>query len=390
MAIERIVHRRSPFKRFPWRGGNEFRVLVNAHAFVPVMLDAINEAKNYILFEMYLMESSPVATSVIDALLDAAQRGIIVYIILDDFGTRGLNQRDRTRLKHNNIQITYYNPLRWSNLRRYFFRDHRKLLLVDGKIALTGSAGVTIENDPVNKPQDIWRDTMVEIKGPVLNDWKTLFEGVWNNASPGHLRLPDCTGVEEHYKMHGRVIYSRPMRTNTINRSVLRHGLLAQKTIWFVTAYFNPPWKIRRMLRKKAKQNLDVRILLPGDISDHPSVWHFGRRHYSRLLQAGVRIFEYQPQFLHTKVVLCDDWCSLGSSNFDRWELPRNLEANQEVADPDFAEMVQAMLEQDFANSQELHYSSWEKRSWTFRIKEWFWSQVGRFFDSARRGKNFD
>lgn len=390
MAVEHIVHRRSPFKRFPWRGENRFRLLANADQFVPVMIDTINEAKNYILFEMYLMESSPVASSLIDALLSAAERGIIIYMILDDFGTLGLNIRDRNRLRHSNIHLAYYNPLRWSNLRRYFFRDHRKLILVDGKVALTGSAGVTAENDPANNPGDNWRDTMIEIKGPVLNDWTRLFEGVWNYSTPGHLRLPHCDTSEEHHQMHGRVIFSRPMRTNTINRSVLRHGLLARETIWFVTAYFNPPWKIRRMLRKKARQNVDVRVLLPGEISDHPSVWHFGHRHYSRLLQAGVRIFEYQPQFLHTKVVLCDDWCSIGSSNFDRWELPRNLEANQEVADPEFANEVRAMLEEDFAASHEITYDNWTKRPWSHRVSEWFWSQVGRFFDTTRRHTDFD
>jgi len=390
MVVERIVDRHPPFKRFSWRGENEFRLLINADQFVPVMLDIINNAKNYILFEMYLMESSPVATRVIDALVNAAQRGIIIYIILDDFGTRGLNQKDRARLKHNNIHIAFYNPLRWPNFRRYFFRDHRKLLLADGKIAVTGSAGVTADNDPANAPEDNWRDTMVEIRGPILNDWKVLFEGVWNNTTPGHLRLPDCAGPEKHFQMYGRVIYSRPMRTNTINRSVLRHGLLARNTIWFVTAYFNPPGKIRRLLRRKAKNNVDVRILLPGIISDHSSVWHFGHRHYSRLLKAGVRIFEYQPQFLHTKVVLCDDWCSIGSSNFDRWELPRNLEANQEVADADFAMQVRAMLEQDFAASHEIDYSNWTKRAWIVRLKEWFWSQVGRFFESTRHDRDFD
>jgi phosphatidylserine/phosphatidylglycerophosphate/cardiolipin synthase-like enzyme len=349
------------------------------------MLDAIAQAREYVLFEMYLMESSSITTRFIETILEAANRGVVFYIILDDFGTRGLKQKDRNRLKHKNINLAFYNPLNLPNLKRYFFRDHRKLLLTDGTIAFTGSAGITVDNDPDRNPEDIWRDTMLEIKGPVVNDWKILFEGVWNRTTPEHLRLPITACKEDSSLMHGRVIQSRPMRTNTINRSVLRHGLLAKHTIWFVTAYFNPPGKIRRMLCKKARQKVDVRILLPGNISDHPSVWHYGHRHYARLLQAGVRIFEYQPQFMHTKAVMCDDWCSIGSSNFDRWELPRNLEANQEVADPAFVIQVKTMLATDFKASQEIQFVNWTKRSWALRIKEWIWSQIGRFFDTQKR-----
>ena len=222
---------------------------------------------------------------------------------------------------------------------------------------------------------------MVQIKGPVVNDWLRLFEGLWNRSNSDHLRYPNCPSNEQPEKMHGRVIASRPMHASIINRSVVRHGLMAEKTIWIATAYFNPPWSIRRMLRKKARENVDVRVLLPGPKSDHPSVWHLGHRHYSRLLRAGVRIYEYQPQFMHGKIVVCDDWSSIGSSNFDRWELPRNQEANQEIADSTFANQAKEMLEKDFASSHEIHYESWTKRPWNQKIREWLWSQVGRFFE---------
>lgn len=381
MNVERIIEYKTPFKRFPWRGDNSFRLLANADQFIPVMLNLIDQAEKFVFFEMYLIDSCRVTTAFIDTVLQSADRGVVFYILLDDFGTRGLSQHDRKRLRHENINVTFYNTLRLSRLRRYFFRDHRKLLLVDGEIALTGSAGLTKENDPLNPPENNWRDTMVEIKGPVVNDWMRLFEGLWNRSTPDHIRFPHCPTNEQEDKMHGRVIASRPMHANIINRSVLRHGLLAEETIWFVTAYFHPPWAIRRMLRRKARENVDVRILLPGPKSDHPSVWYFGHRHYSRLLHAGVRIFEYQPQFMHSKVVVCDEWCSIGSSNFDRWELPRNQEANQEIADSDFVAQVKEMLEKDFASSVEIHHESWTRRPWNRKLKEWFWSQVGRFFD---------
>ena len=381
MDVKQIIERSRPYTRFHWRSGNSFQLLIDAKQFIPAMLRIIEQANEYIFFEMYLFESSDVTTRVIDAIVDASKRGVKLYILLDDFGVRALNQVDRDRLKNVGIEVIYYNPLRWPHLKRYFYRDHRKLLLADGKIAMTGSAGIIIDNDPENKIQNNWRETMIEIKGPIVMDWKTLFEGVWNRSSPGHLRLPPCTNLDEPSNMHGRVIYSRPMRSGTITRSVIRHGLLAHETIWLATAYFVPSWKLRRMLIKKAKQNIDVRVLLPGPIADHPSVWHFGHRHYSRLLHAGVRIFEYQPRFMHSKVVLCDSWCSIGSSNLDRWNLPRNLEANQEVVDPLFASQVKGMLENDFKHSEEIHYLNWKNRPLTIRFKEWFWSFVAKFFE---------
>ena len=381
MDVKDIIKRAGPKTRFPWRGGNSFQLLINAEQIIPAMLRIIEQAREYILFEMYLFESSETTSEIIDALTQAASNGVKLYVLLDDFGVRALLQKDRERLNQNNIEVIYYNPLRWTDIKKYFFRDHRKLLLADGDIAVTGSAGITKDNNPENNWQDNWRETMVEIKGPIITDWVTQFEGTWNRSGPGHLRLNTRSCGPNPENMHGRVIYSRPMRPNIITRSVVRHGLLAKQTIWLATAYFVPTWKLRRMLRRKARQKLDVRILLPGPIADHPSVWHFGRRHYAGLLHAGVRIFEFQPQFMHAKVALCDEWCSIGSSNFDRWKLPRNLEANQEVVDPLFADQVREMFERDFLLSEEIFYKDWKKRPLKVRIKEWFWSKVAIFFE---------
>ena len=381
VETKKVTQRRIPVRRFPWRKENSFQLLIDAEEFMPAMLRVINEAQNYILLEMYLIESSNVTTEYISALLIAADRGVQLYLLLDDFGVRGLNKSDRDRLQHKNIQIVYYNPLRWFRIKRYLNRDHRKLLLADNKIAITGSAGIISSNDPSNNNADCWRETMVEIKGQVVSDWKILFEGLWNRSCPKHLRLLCEHHLEDSYSMQGRVIFSRPMRPNTINRNAIRRGLLAQKTLWIATAYFNPPRKLLRMLRKKARHGVDVRLLLPGPITDHPSVRFYGHRFYTRLLRAGVRIFEYQPRFMHSKLMLSDDWCSIGSCNFDRWNIPRNLEANQEIADSYFAAEVKTAFEHDFEQCIEIKYSDWVGRPTLQRLKEWFWSQVTKWFD---------
>ena len=155
-----------------------------------------------------------------------------------------------------------------------------------------------------------------------------------------------------------------------------RHITHARHRVWFATAYFVPRWRIRRALKRAAKSGIDVRLLLPGPITDHPAVRYISHRLYGRLMKNGVRIFEYQPRFFHAKSVLCDDWVAIGSSNFDRWNLRWNLEANQEIIDEVVARQAKEMFEQDFSNSVEYSYEQWYRRSWFKRLLQWFWKQV--------------
>jgi cardiolipin synthase len=152
--------------------------------------------------------------------------------------------------------------------------------------------------------------------------------------------------------------------------------------VWIATAYFVPPRKLRRALKHAAHRGIDVRLLVPGSRTDHPSIRYVGHRLYERLLRERVRILEYQPRFLHAKVVLVDDWVSLGSSNLDRWNLMWNLEANQEVADPGFAQSVAAMLEADFAEAEEIGGDAWSRRGWRARLLE----GIGGIIDRWLRG----
>ena len=155
--------------------------------------------------------------------------------------------------------------------------------------------------------------------------------------------------------------------------------------MWFATAYFVPRWRIRRALKRAAKSGIDVRLLLPGPITDHPAVRYISHRLYGQLMKNGVRIFEYQPRFFHAKSVLCDDWVAIGSSNFDRWNLRWNLEANQEINDEVLARQVKEMFEQDFSNSLEFSYEQWRQRKWFKRLQQWLWKQVEIFSQKIGR-----
>ena len=356
--------------RFPWRPNNSFELLIDGSAFFPRMLAAIAAAHEYILLEMYLFESGQLANRFIEALAGAAGSGVRVLLLLDDFGARRLGRRDRQRLLDAGVELAFYNPLRYGEIRRNLFRDHRKLLLIDGTVGFIGGAGVTDAFDALEDPVHAWRETMVEVGGPVLADWQALFAEVWDRLHPQPLDLLMRTPTPVPDGQLGRVSYSGGLKAQEVKRAAIKWVRGAEHRVWIATAYFIPSWKIRRALRRAARQGADVRLLLPGPYTDHPGVRQAGRRFYSRLLRNGVRIFEYQPRFLHQKVLLCDRHVSIGSTNLDRWNLRWNLEANQDIDDEEFAERVQAMLEEDLEHSHEILYQQWRYRPWHRRLLE--------------------
>lgn len=371
------IHNRKNRYRLPWREGNRFDVLVDGGSFYPPMLEAIAAAQRYVLLEMYLAESGNVADRFVDAFCAAAERGVEIYIVLDDLGTRGLARAERERLERAGCHIVIYNPLRLGKWLHNLARDHRKLLLVDGAVGFVGGTGITDHFDPQVSGDRRWRETMMRIRGPVLADWQALFEETWARCG-GKGEIPPCAPRFHQAGKRGCVISSHGLAEQDITRMLLNYVYSAQQRVWLSTAYFAPTRRIRRALRHAARRGIDVRLLLASPYTDHPPVRHAGRRFYGRLLHQGVRIFEFPGRVLHAKAVLCDDWSSIGSANFDHWTSRWNLEANQAVLDRDFAEEVAAMFQRDFDISTEVTHAHWLNRSWRSRTLEWWWGTIDR------------
>ncbi len=369
--------------RFAWQEGNRFTLLIDGTQFFPAMLASIRGATRFIAMEMYLFESGSIATRIIDALSAAAQRGVVVHVLLDHYGSLALHDADRARLRGSGAQLHFYNPLAMASWRRSLYRDHRKILIADGEVAFVGGAGITDEFVAVNARPG-WRETMVEVRGPVVRDWCALFAEAWQHCS-GKVFNVDYTLVLDAGTQQGRVVSNQARGPWEIHRSILNRMRSARRQAWLATAYFVPSWKLRRALRFAGRAGTDVRLLLPGPLSDHPGVSHAGRRHYGGLLRHGVRIYEYQPRFMHQKVLLCDGWASIGSSNVDRWGQRWNLEANQEIDDAGFALEVAAMLQADFAQAQEITYTNWRQRSWSRRFLEKFWGRIDTLLQRLER-----
>ena len=384
-----MTNRLSRWQQFPWREKNQFQLLTDGSEIFPAMLAAINSAQSQILLEMYLIESGKIADSFITALAEASKREVKVYLLLDDYGARDFVQKDRNRLDEAGIHTVYYNPIGFWNpvlvwgWRRTLLRDHRKLLVVDDQVAFLGGMGITDNFDNTLTPENYWHDVAVKAKGPVVYDWLTVFQSNWDTwTKKQNLAVVDSyshkTAVSNNKSpgQAGRVAAGRYFGRSEIQRAFVKRVLGAEHHVWMMTAYFVPMSRLLRAFRLAARRGVDVRLLVPGPETDHPSIRYAGRRHFYQLLRVGVRIFEYQPRFLHAKVLLCDSWVSLGSSNVDRWNLRWNLEGNQEVEDSVFAHDVRELFETDLKDSTECVLQDWPSRSWIGRWREWFWGRI--------------
>ena len=365
---------------WPWRAGNDFRLLDGGAVFFARMLAAIDAARMYVLLEMYLVSSGRVAGQFIEALTRARARGVRCCVVFDAFGGLGLAAGDHRWLEESGVELRIFNPLRLRNRLRNFRRDHRKLLAVDGEVAFVGGAGLT---DEFAGP-DAWRELMIEIRGPVVADWQRAFAGTWRRLGP-ELALSDPPVVPFAGGALGRIVLSEARQHSVLASGVVARIDAARARAWIVSAYFVPSRRFRTALRRAARRGVDVRLLVPSARTDHPWVRQAARRFYGKMLRGGVRIFEYQPRVLHAKMIVCDDWVSIGSSNFDRWSFKWNLEANQEVADARVADAAAALVGADLALSTALSRRHWPQRAWLDRLRERIAGVLDRWLEGWRR-----
>ncbi|NWB94696.1 phosphatidylserine/phosphatidylglycerophosphate/cardiolipin synthase family protein [Pseudomonas gingeri] len=375
---------------FPWRADNVFELLIDGPSFFPRMFEAIAQAERQVELELYLVEAGACAEAMVRALAEAAERGVRVRCLFDDYGSLAFTLGLRRRLIEAGVELRFYNRLSWRRWVRNLYRDHRKLLLVDQSVAVVGGTGVTDEFWTPDENRFEWHEVMVRISGPLVLDWQLLFDrqwlanqqrAAWRPLAPfGLPRLPKVPPAGEGL---GRVAYADARQHRDILRSLVRGLNSGKQRIWLATPYFLPTWKVRRSLRRAASRGIDVRLLLTGPRTDHPSVRYAGHRYYPRLLKAGVQIFEYQPCFLHLKMVLIDDWVSIGSCNFDHWNLRFNLEANLEALDPSLTRAVESSFLNDFALSQSVSLQDWKARPLWQRAKQRLWGWVDRLVVNA-------
>ncbi|WP_163835245.1 phospholipase D-like domain-containing protein [Spartinivicinus ruber] len=369
-------------KYYPWRTANYIELLVDGNEFFPHIFSSILKAKEYVIIEMYLMTSGLLFEALYDVLTEVTDRKVKVFCLIDDFGSLGLTAKDRQRLLKLGVQLTLYNPLslKKQRLTDNFNRNHRKLILVDGELAYIGGLGITdVFYNPITR-KATWHEVMLAVSGQVVADWLTLFKQTWVRCSelPIELSQPTVNINEVAPHFMARLSFGSYFIDADIVRSLVKQIKKAQHRVWLATPYFLPSNKVRRVLRRAARKGVDVRLLLSGKYTDNRWVRYAGQRYYYRQLRDGVKIYEYQSRCLHAKMVLADDWVSIGSCNFDHWNLRWNLDANQEVKSGAFAEGVKLLFEHDFNICKQYTFANWLDRPWHKRFREWLFSVLGR------------
>lgn len=356
---------------YPCRYNNTFQLLIDGADYFSAMLEAIKSAKFSILFESYLFESGGTSNDFIKELCTAKKSGVEVSILLDEYGTKDLTDSDKGKLTTAGIELLLYNPTSFFHFGRSLKRDHRKLLIIDNRIAFIGGAGITDKFNP-DITNNYWHDIMLKVEGDIVFDLVHSFYKIWGNKKntleKKNYQKPINPSEE---KNKSRVLIAAGAEKNEIIRAIIKHIRTSKKNVWLTSPYFISSWKIRRALRYAAKRGVDVRLIFPGPCSDHQWITYGIQRYYPRLLRSNIKIYEFQPRFSHAKVILCDDWYTLGSSNFDRWNQFLNLDLNIEIYDPQSHKQIIKLFESDFSDSTLITLNHWNTRSRIQHTKEW-------------------
>jgi cardiolipin synthase len=347
--------------------GNKVDVFTNGPAFYPAMIDAIRAAQHSVCLECYIFNPGRVADAIAEAMIDRARHGVTVSLVADSIGSFPFwYSRVRRRLKKAGCRVHNYQGVRWYSLARLNNRTHRELLIVDGRVAFAGGAGVAdwwMYGKRRNKPH--WRDTMVRVEGPVVNAIQGVFAENWleccSEILDGERFYP---ALEPTGQVTAATIKSSPSDRFTLARVTFQSLIeAAEKDIRISTPYFLPDTSLRRALARTARRGVEIKIILPGRGTDQKWVRLASRRNYGHLLKAGVRIFEYQPAMMHAKILLVDEsWALVGTTNMDNRSFEHNDEVNLAMRDGD----IMARLGQDFAAdvavSEEITLTRWRSR----------------------------
>jgi cardiolipin synthase A/B len=345
--------------------GNRVDIFTNGAEFYPAMLEAIRSAQSSINMELYIFQPGKIANQFIAALSERARQGVNVTIVVDAIGSFSLWGRPVERLRKAGCRIESYQRLQWYSLARLNNRTHRELLIVDGRIGFVGGPGIADWWMFKGKYKRPWRDTMARIEGPVVAAMQGVAAENWleccGEILTGPEYFPDLQPLGE---MTAFVVRSSPADRATTSRvafQLLMEG--ADRELRISTPYFLPDRALRRALIEIAKRGVRVTIIVPGRATDQRWVRLASRRMWGRLLEAGVRIFQYRDTMMHAKVMIVDGmWSVLGTTNLDNRSFEHNDEVNVAMLDPGVAARLVVDYERDLTDSDEMTLERWRRR----------------------------
>ena len=356
--------------------GNNVETLLNGDRIFAAMLDAIRGAETSINFETYVYWSGEIAETFAEALAERARAGIEVRVLLDWFGSKPMEADLLARMEDAGVQVTRFRPIHWYTIDRINNRTHRKLLVVDGRTGFTGGVGVADEWLGDARHPGEFRETHYRVTGPAVAALQGAFVSNWVEDS-GEILRGDAffPALQPTGAMTAQLALSSTGSRNDIHMMLMTALAGAESHIRIATPYFIPDDVAIRQLVDARARGVEVDILLPGPEINKPAVRRASRALWGPLLQAGVRIHEYQPTFLHAKLLIVDEaLASVGSTNFDERSFRLNDEANLNVFDAAFAREQIAVFEADLARSRAVTLAEWQARPWTTRAGDWMLS----------------
>lgn len=355
---------------------NRIESLVNGDEIFPAMLAAIEAAEQTINFETYVYWSGDIAREFARALIAQAQAGVEVRVLLDWFGSTPMDLSLIDDMEAAGIRVVRFRPVRWYTLNRINNRTHRKLLVVDGRTGFTGGVGIGDEWLGDARHPGEWRETHYRVTGPIVAAMQGAFVSNWVEDTGELLQGPRFfPELEPTGETMAQMVLSSTGSRNYMHMMLMAAIAGAEQHIRISTPYLVPDDVAMAQLLQARARGVAIDIIVPGDHTDKDLVRHASRHFWGPLLQAGVRIHEFQPTFMHAKLVIIDEaFASIGSTNFDERSFRLNDEANLNVFDPDFAREQITLFDQDLARSREVTLDMWQNRPLWERMKDWTWS----------------
>ncbi len=368
----------------PLLTGNKVTLLIDGPATYAEMFRAIQGATDHINFETYIFEADEVGRRFSDLLLQKQAEGVQVNLVYDSVGCSSTPPDFFQRLREGGIQALEFNPINPLALdreRRLTHRDHRKILVVDGRIAFTGGVNISgVYSKTLSgrygdeKTPESWRDTHVRIEGPAVAEFQRLFLDTWarqKGSEPSERNY--FPPLNQEGKDLVQVIGNTPGQPNRITYMMYLSAItFSESYVHLTNPYFVPDRQMVKALTDAVKRGVDVKLVLPGS-SDEGLVFYAGHSFYTHLLKSGVRLYELGGTILHAKTAVIDGvWSTVGSTNLELWSFLRNDEVNAVILSSDFATEMDTTFANDLLGSKEILLERWKERPLGDRLKEWF------------------
>lgn len=364
----------------PISEGNHAELFINGDQIFPAILETVRSAKRTLNLETYVYWRGDITSDVAGAVCERARAGVRCNVILDALGSALMERGQIKEMEDAGVNVVRFRPVKPYTLRRLANRSHRRALIVDGRVGMTGGVGIAEEWTGDAQDSDHWRDTHVRIQGPIVRGLQGAFAEHWLEATGevlgGEEYLPHLDPVEGPDDVdHGGRMQLVRSKSNVGDTNVEALYYLAiasaARSLDLTAAYFVPRPAFTEALVEAAKRGVDVRILVPGPHIDKGFVRVAGRAAYTPLLEAGARIFEYQPTMLHAKSMVVDGvWSSVGTVNFDNRSFQLHDEVTLCVWDRHFATRLTEAYERDLTRSDEIEPERWSGRGLRRRSAE--------------------